>query len=53
MNFKTVDQAARELGVTKGKVMSWIRLGQIKAEMVGKFYLIPIKEIEKRKKAKG
>ena len=53
MNLRTVEQAARELGVTKGKVWSWIRLGQMKAERVGRFYLIPIKEIEKRKKAKG
>ncbi len=51
--MKSTPEVAKELGVTRGAVWFWIQTGKLKAEKVGKQYVIQEREVTRVKEERG
>ena len=45
--FLTTQEAAKRIGVTPGRIWQLIKSGEVKAERVGYFWLVPENEVDK------
>ncbi|OGL74605.1 hypothetical protein A3C96_02135 [Candidatus Uhrbacteria bacterium RIFCSPHIGHO2_02_FULL_60_10] len=47
MSFYSTSELAKKIGVTRTTVFRWIKEGKLKAERVGRNYIIPEDELER------